>query len=216
MWSRIIAADDSPPVRPVSWRRLMQQDEPGVPEPDPVITELQDKLAQTEKFLELRSADSWQAGYQAGVAEARKETDRALRPLLDNMASQLGEFGRARTELLTQAEESLTDLAFAVARRVLHRELTLDPGAVSGIVDSALRKLRTHHILKIRVHPRLEAAVRTVAEREEILSGATELCTDRTLETDSLIFETDRGNLDASIDTQLDEIRRGLTDGMGR
>jgi flagellar assembly protein FliH len=39
---------------------------------------------------------------------------------------------------------------------------------------------------------------------------------DASREPGAVIFETQRGNLDASIESQLQEIERGLTDRLGR
>jgi flagellar biosynthesis/type III secretory pathway protein FliH len=39
-----------------------------------------------------------------------------------------------------------------------------------------------------------------------------ELVADETLGQGSLLFETEHGDLDASVDSQLEEIRRGLVD----
>ena len=132
------------------------------------------------------------------------------------MAEQVAAFAKARSALLAAAEESLATLSLAVARRVLHRELTTDPAAIEGIVAAALRTLRGHHVLRVRVHPRLEPYVRSSIGRDDLLGDSVEILADRTLANDGLLFETERGNLDASIETQLDEIRRGLTDRVGR
>jgi flagellar assembly protein FliH len=39
-----------------------------------------------------------------------------------------------------------------------------------------------------------------------------ELAADKTLARGAVVFETNRGNLDASVETQLREIEQGLTD----
>ena len=40
------------------------------------------------------------------------------------------------------AEKDLVKLSIAIARRVLHRELTLDPESIDGLIKVALDKLR--------------------------------------------------------------------------
>jgi flagellar assembly protein FliH len=45
---------------------------------------------------------------------------------------------------------------------------------------------------------------------------ALEIASDGSLTPGSAIFETSRGDLDASIETQLSEIDRGLTDALSR
>ena len=40
-----------------------------------------------------------------------------------------------------EAEQDVVKLAIAIARRVLHRELTVDPDAILGLVKAALQKI---------------------------------------------------------------------------
>ncbi len=44
-------------------------------------------------------------------------------------------------------------LALAIARRVLRRELAVDPDAMHGLVLGALEKLQSQEISRVRVHP---------------------------------------------------------------
>jgi flagellar biosynthesis/type III secretory pathway protein FliH len=48
--------------------------------------------------------------------------------------------------------------------------------------------------------------------QQTLTGGQVEVLPDAAREPGSVIFETSRGNLDASVDTQLQEIERGLAD----
>jgi len=93
-------------------------------------------------------------------------------------------------------------LAVAIARRVIRRELTVDPQAIQGLLKAALAQIQVQEVNRIRVHPEHEAAVRAClascgpGTRVEIVGDAG-------LELGAAVFETDRGNLDASVETQL-------------
>jgi flagellar assembly protein FliH len=118
------------------------------------------------------------------------------------------EAGRS-SSLATAAE--LIRLAVAIARRVVRRELTLDPDAIAGLVKAALEQLAVHEVIRVRVHPEHEADVRTCLAGAG-RAGDVEVTGDAALERGSAVFETVRGSLDASAETQLAEIERGLTD----
>ena len=45
-------------------------------------------------------------------------------------------------------------LALAIARRILHRELTVAPEALLGLVKAALEKIGGREIHRVRVSPR--------------------------------------------------------------
>jgi flagellar assembly protein FliH len=116
-----------------------------------------------------------------------------------------------RHNIRREAEEELVRLALAIARRILHRELSVDPDALMGLVKAALGKIEIRDTYRVRTHPEHAAPVtRYLAQ-----IGAPqkiEVLADPSLEKGSVIFETGRGSLDASVDTQLVEIQRGLTD----
>jgi len=98
---------------------------------------------------------------------------------------------------------------------VLHRELTLDPESIEGLIRVALDKLQSRELCRVRVHPDQEQAIRKSLERFSN-SQKVELITDSSLQCGDVLFETAHGNLDASIDSQLGEIERGLADRLRR
>ena len=131
--------------------------------------------------------------------------------VLERLAHSIDELASLRPRLREQAEAGLIRLAVAIARRVVRRELTVDPDAITGLVKAALEQLAAHEGVRVRVHPEHEGTVRAC------LAGAggaadIEVIGDQALERGSAVFETARGTLDASAETQLAEIERGLTD----
>jgi flagellar assembly protein FliH len=146
------------------------------------------------------------AGFREGEAAGRAQAQAAVGPVLERLTRSIEELASLRPRLREQAEAELIRLAVAIARRVVRRELTLDPDAIAGLVKAALAQLAVHEVIRVRVHPEHEAAVRTC------LAGDVEVTGDAALERGSAVFETVRGSLDASAETQLAEIERGLTD----
>ena len=112
------------------------------------------------------------------------------------------------------AESDLLKLAIAIARRVIHRELTLDPGSIEGLIRVALEKLESRELCRVRVHPDQEPVIRTLLAR--FSAAPVELIPDPTLQCGDVLFETAHGTLDGSIEAQLQEIERGFADRLGR
>ena len=101
-------------------------------------------------------------------------------------------------------------LSLAIARRVLRRELAVDPDAMHGLVLGALEKLQSQEICRVS-GPSVARRRRSRAYLKKAVPGpAIEVIADPAREPGAVIFETDRGNLDASVDSQLQEIERGL------
>jgi flagellar biosynthesis/type III secretory pathway protein FliH len=70
-------------------------------------------------------------------------------------------------------------------------------------------------LCRVRVHPDQEQPIRKSLERFAN-SQKVELITDSSLQCGDVLFETAHGNLDASIESQLSEIERGLADRLRR
>jgi flagellar assembly protein FliH len=94
---------------------------------------------------------------------------------------------------------------------VLRRELTVDPASVEGLVGAALERLQSQEGCRIRIHPDHVPALQASIERLG-MSAKVEVIADPAQELGAAVFEMQRGNLDASVDTQLREIERGLVD----
>ena len=106
-------------------------------------------------------------------------------------------------------------LAIAIARRVLNREIATDPAAILGLVRSGLDRVTAREVFRLRLSVSDAAVVRQNRARLE-LPDSVEIVPDASLTAGSAVFETARGELDASVGTQIDEIERGFADVLRR
>jgi len=168
------------------------------------------RLAELEKQIERRAREAREAGYLEGQAAARVQAAAELQPVIERLAHGIQEIAGLRPQIMREAAADLAGLSLGIARRILHRELSVDPAALEGLVGGALQKLPAQEICRIRIHPELEPGVRHALTREG--RGGLPLIADATLERGAILLETARGKLDASLETQLAEIGRGLAD----
>ena len=168
------------------------------------------RIAELEQQAERRARDSREAGYREGEAAGRTQTAAALQPVLDRLARGIQEIAGLRPQAMRDATADLVGLSLGIARRILHRECSVDPAALEGLVGGALQKLPGQEICRLRIHPELEPGIRQALAREG--RGGLALVADGTLERGAILVETARGKLDASLETQLAEIGRGLVD----
>jgi flagellar assembly protein FliH len=152
-----------------------------------------------------------QSGFQEGLRRGRDEAAASVEQTLDRLAETLRELAQVKRKVRNEAEQELVHLSLAIARRILYRELTTDPESIHGIVHAALQKLQNREIVRVRVYPAAAAAVRAAFERVGN-AAAVEIVADTKLETGAILFETALGDLDASVETQLQEIQRGFAD----
>jgi flagellar assembly protein FliH len=92
-------------------------------------------------------------GREAGAAEVRGQAQR-LRQIVHGLAQPLEELDK-------RLEEELVELALAVARQIVRRELQAQPGEVVAVVREALTALpSTATKVKLHLHPEDAALVR--------------------------------------------------------
>ena len=159
--------------------------------------------------------EAYHRGFTEGKNIGREQAAAELQSVIDQVGRSLATLSSLRSNIRGEAEGDLLKLAISIARRVLHRELTLDPESIEGLIRVALDKLQSRELCRVRVHPDQEQAIRKSLVRFSN-SQKVELITDSSLQCGDVLFETAHGNLDASIDSQLGEIERGLADRLRR
>lgn len=175
------------------------------------VQELHSKVAELTSLLDSGTKEAWEQGFRAGDTAARQGFEAELRETVSALARTISETAGQRSEIVRRAEADTVRLAIEIARRVLHREISVDPSALSALVGAALEKLRNQEIYRVRIHPDLEKLVKSLLEQFG-RNAAIEVIPDPNLARGGVTFEIGRGALDASVDTQLREIERGLAD----
>jgi flagellar assembly protein FliH len=169
--------------------------------------------AQQQRELDARIKVAYQQGFTAAETAAAQNTAQRVEPLLSGFNALMQDLAGTGRKFRSEAERDTVKLAIAIARRVLHRELATDPEAILGLVMAASQKLNARETRRLRVSPADAALLEQNRGRLEMPAGL-EIVADVSLGAGSAIFETSRGELDASVDTQLSEIDRGFADVM--
>jgi flagellar assembly protein FliH len=201
-------------TEPIAWRRVSSLDaitgdghtsssyavEPGVAAGPRRVGEAEQNI---------RAAH--QQGYEEGQAAVRQSLTGQLEAMQAKLARSIEELAGLRARYRREAEQDIVQLALAVARRILHRELTMAPDALLGLVKAALERIEAREVHHVRV-AREDAAMVSHFFEQMGLPHRIEVIADPGLERGGAILESNRGLLDASVDTQLKEIERGFAD----
>src|ERR1700720_1933309 len=217
MSSKVFLPDDPRAAAPIVWRQINSLQDTAkaavaAAEPGPDYS-LQ--MAQIQRECEQKTREAHAAGVREGEAAGRSRAAAELQPVVERLARAMDELANLRGRLRSEAEADLVKLALAIARRVLRRELAIDPEALHGLVLAALEKLQAQEICRVKVHPS-HAALVTAFLRQIVTGAAVEIIPAPSREPGGIVFETARGNLDASVESQLQEIERGLADRLKR
>jgi flagellar assembly protein FliH len=214
MSSRVLRPEDGAVSTPMVWRPASGPTAQNA-RPRPVEPAAVSESRLSEQEAEARTRAAYNQGVAAGEAAALQRMQQKLDPVLSGLNAMIAELASSRKRVRAEAEDDAVKLAIAIARRVLYRELATDPEAILGLVKAAFSKLNARETHRLRVSPSDAAAIQEHRAKLQ-LPPALEIASDGSLTPGSAIFETTRGELDASVDTQLSEIDRGLTDVMKR
>jgi flagellar assembly protein FliH len=120
------------------------------------------------------------------------------------------EFRQERARYFAGVEAEVVKLVLAIAARVLHREVNLDPLLLAGVVRVALEKVAEDSTTVLRVPAGALAMWREVFAES---SGASlQIVGDERLGAGECVLETNVGRVELGVKAQLEEIERGFFD----
>jgi flagellar assembly protein FliH len=209
-------ADEPQNAKPLVWRTapnaLAHSAVSSAPTevPPAQIVELTQRITELERLRQKEVAEARQTAFQQGKQQGREEAATEVKAASERLAQMLGELASFKRKMRIEAEMELVNLSLAIARRILNRELHTDPEAIQGVVHAALSTVQRREIFRIRVYPAGADVVKSALARMGVSS--IEIVPDASLRTGDLLIDTALGELDASLDTQLQEIQRGFAD----
>lgn len=151
--------------------------------------------------------------YQEGLAAGRQDAIHVVRQeLSDNFANALAlvnEIESERMQRISSSEPELIKLAVSIAEKIIGEEIELDALRQLQIVREALSRVTTANMIRIRIH---SDDLQLVRENLTLLQSSfsepkpIEVKEDSSISRGSCFVETDRGNLDARVKSQLERI----------
>jgi flagellar biosynthesis/type III secretory pathway protein FliH len=142
-------------------------------------------------------------GEKAGAEAAAKRGEGMLRRLKETIE----ELTALRSDILHRSERQMVQLALAISRRIVMRELSVDRGLLVGMARAALDRLGEHAQATIRLHPDDFASAGPAAQEND---GRVKVEADPHVARGSCRVESDFGFMDVSADAQFEELARVL------
>lgn len=147
----------------------------------------------------------YQQGERAGLEAAHAKGEQ----MLARLAASMQDLQRLRTELLVKTERQVVDLAVAMARRIVHRELALDPDLLLAMARVALDRLADVSTASIRLHPEDYAATVGRGQSSQV-PGGVRIVADPAIARGGCLVQSDYGVIDVTASVQLDELAQAL------
>lgn len=159
--------------------------------------------AQKKEAHDAAFAEGREAGFQTGKDEAARLIDR-LHAMHEGLLEK-------RQEILNETEQQIVDLVLLMTRKVVKAISENSKAAIAANVVQALRKLKSKCPVTLRVNLKDEAfAAQHVKEFIAAVENVDSLSVveDSTVDPGGCIVETDFGEIDARIMSQLDELEQ--------
>ncbi|HTS50481.1 MAG TPA: FliH/SctL family protein [Bryobacteraceae bacterium] len=191
-------------ARPVLWRNAKPLS--GTQR----ASEASQREFETANRLELARRD----GFASGVAAANQEAEQELLPAIQKVAGAVAELAELRENIREHATNDVVQLAITIASRVVCREVAVDPDILAGLLRAAFSKLKSQEISRARVHAGFETSLRRCLDQNKA-GGNLLVLADRNLKPGEVAFECGV-KLDASVEADLSEIDRGMSDRLAK
>ncbi len=186
-------------------------------EAEKIISNANEKADMTVKEGKLRlkqiEDEAFQKGLQEGFTKGSEEAQKSHSDLLAEADQTLVEARQEREKIIRQAEDEIAQLAVAVARKIIFREMFADPSIVGDIVQEAIRKVTDREEITVKVH---SADLDFVLSRQEDLTKTIKgirklkILADNSISPGGCVIETPNGTVDARIESQLAEIEQSI------
>ena len=167
--------------------------------------------------------EGYREGYAQGIGKAMEDAQRDKEAVAERLEKEVQAFlekaGMAREEVLLQAQDELLDLCIAIAEKVVRVSLKSSSEVIVRMIQTATERLKRQEWVHIyisgcdtkgvaQISPALTTALGALSQHVKIIPMGDD-------EGGTCIVETPEEIIDASVSTQMTNIRDLLRDQMG-
>ncbi|NSL51185.1 flagellar assembly protein FliH [Calidifontibacillus erzurumensis] len=155
-----------------------------------------------------------QEGYQRGLELGKQDGFNEYKMLIDQAKETVDLSKNDYLKTVEEAERTILHLGLKAAEKIIGFTLDLNPEAFSNLVKKVIKEVRDHQDVKIYVHPKYYDLM--ISQKEELKTYFTNPLTElyiypnEELNQTDCIIESSFGRIDASVDSQLRELKLKL------
>jgi flagellar assembly protein FliH len=150
---------------------------------------------------------AFEQGYAEGERIGKQMGEAMVETICKRYEKSLAELASIHKQMAQAMEQQTVRLAVEIARKIVQRELTLDPDLVSALATVSLRRLASHQSISLRVSRTDFARVNGAISQ---VNAAVAVKEDPTLERGDFVIDTGQTHLDGRVTSQMDTIARAL------
>ena len=176
----------------------------------PPPREPEDPIAAAHAAADRIREEARAAGHAEGVATARAIAEAQLRPALQALSEAVAQVEAVRDASAAAVERDAIELALQLAEKIVAGAIEVAPERVLAVVRGALRRLVERRRVTILVSPEDLELVREATGGFITGLGGIEHCevqAERRVLRGGAIVRTEEGQIDATVETQLERAR---------
>jgi flagellar assembly protein FliH len=175
----------------------------------PIENDRKDNSIEIE--LHNRYITGFNDGQKDAITKLQQEFTERLKSKYDQLDSIIEHLYEQNKLLNEQFTKSVLDTAFAVAEKIIHKELDKQSD-ITNLIETCLKKVLTANEIIIKLNP---ADFESVTEDLKQINKSIDVSKirfekDEMIEKGGCLVETEIGNADARISSQLNELKRKL------
>jgi len=155
--------------------------------------------------------EAFDDGFSQGQASERAIQEKRIEELTRRYAESLDEIGSLKSVLRAQAEREVVKLAVAVARKIVDREINIDPEITQTLVHVALARVSEKSAAVIRLNPvDCDFLANQPGEQAQAEGREVSFVSDNSISRGGCVIQTDCGNIDARVEEKFREVENAF------
>jgi flagellar assembly protein FliH len=155
--------------------------------------------------------EAFAKGYAHGEREGNAVAAQRAEVLLTRLSQTIDDLAALRSGLLHRTERDVVRIAVAIAERIVHRTLAVDPELLLAMARVAIDRLGDGIVATIHLHPEDHRAMVAVrAKRPDVVPSAVSMEPDATVARGGCVVRSAFGVIDLGLDAQIAEVSRAL------
>jgi flagellar assembly protein FliH len=151
--------------------------------------------------------EAFEHGYCAGERSGKQMGERMVDAVMKRYDRGIQDIVESHRTLIEAMEKQTVQLALAVSRKLIQREVNLDSDFVAALASVALKRVQSHQSIVLRVSPfDFERVRELTAESHRMFA----VSPDPSLERGDFMLDTAQTHFDGRISSQIEAIGRAL------
>jgi flagellar assembly protein FliH len=172
---------------------------------EPFKPEVDNKLIEKSAF-----ENGFRQGEQSGMAMAEQK----MEAIMKRHAETILEIGRMKSSLYAQVELEVAKLAIEVAKKIIYREIQVDPNIIQTLIRVTLANVAAKNPVTVRVNPiDFNYISERQAEQSQTEARNISIVPDKSIERGGCLVETDCGDIDARLEEKFREVEHSFFEG---